>query len=70
MTNRSPDPPTDETWPGHEARSPGERVVLARRLFDKLERYVGERDLPWGAAPGWLNFQRPALAVVPPVVPQ
>jgi hypothetical protein len=60
MTRRRASPPTDETWATYAARLPHERLAVARRLFDELERYVEGHHLPWTATlrPWWLGYKR------------
>jgi hypothetical protein len=49
------------TWEIYEQRYPPERVAVARELFSRIEKYAGERELPWQPAlrSYYMGFQRP-----------
>jgi hypothetical protein len=52
--------PSEGSWDSYDARFPHEQVAIARSLFEKLARYVEERDLPWTPTlrSWWLGYKR------------
>ena len=59
--------PTEGSWDSYETRFPDERVLVARRLFEKITRYVEDHDLPWTPAlrSWWLGYKRAGGYYVP-----
>jgi len=52
--------PTEGSWDSYEARFPKDQIVIARRLFERLTRYVDEHDLAWTPSlrSWWLGYKR------------
>jgi hypothetical protein len=52
--------PAEMSWEDYEAQLPAQRVAVARRLFERLTRYVQDHELLWTPSlrPGRLGFKR------------
>ena len=52
--------PPEWSWDDYAARFNPQQLTVARRLFDRLTRYVEEHELPWSPAlrAWWLGYQR------------
>jgi hypothetical protein len=54
-------PGIDVSWDYYEARLQSDQLVIARALFERIQKAVTDRDLGWvpKLRPGYFGFQRP-----------